>query len=198
MKIETANQLCGRATHTIFFAGFGALWLTLGCGAMHILGVAAASVIALGLTVLILAALPLFRLAKQWPRIADDPAVGRARNGINVVLGLAIALVSFAMSRLNLDAYLPSALTAIAGLHKFSLARLFRYSSYYTAGAMLLVWAVASIIFLTVEDLQGIAALGTGVILWLNAATTLAIAWRNARQSRAALTYHLSNSPNAN
>jgi hypothetical protein len=47
----------------------------------------------------------------------------------------------------------------------------------------MLAWAVASVVFVPVEDLQGIAALGTGVILWISAAVTLALALQAARQS---------------
>jgi hypothetical protein len=41
---------------------------------------------------------------------------------------------------------------------------------------------VASVVFVPVADLQSIAALGTGMILWLSAAVTLMLALRAARR----------------
>jgi hypothetical protein len=46
----------------------------------------------------------------------------------------------------------------------------------------MLTWAVASVVFVPVDDLQGIAALGTGMILWLSAGVTLVLAFRAARR----------------
>jgi hypothetical protein len=84
---------------------------------------------------------------------------------------------------LNRTVYIPSAITAIVGLHMFPLGRIFHYPAHYRAGAIMLAWAVASVVFVPVEELQGIAALGTGVILWISAAVTLALALQAARQS---------------
>jgi hypothetical protein len=64
----------------------------------------------------------------------------------------------------------------------FPLGRIFRYPAHYRAGAILLAWAVASVVFVPVADLQSIAALGTGTILWLSAAVTLTLAFRAARR----------------
>ena len=188
MKIETSNQLCGRARHAIFFAGFGALWLALALNVLKILSVPIALSLVLALAVLLASALYLLHLAKQWPRVPCDPAVGRALAWINALLGISIAALFFALRRLNLDAYFLSALTAIVGVHKLSLARLFRYSPYYAAGAVLIVWSAVSILFVPVEDLPQIAALGTGIFLWFSAAATLAMTLRDARQSKAMLT----------
>jgi hypothetical protein len=187
-KIETANQLSGRAIGAIFFAGFGAIWLSLSLYALERLHAATVSGVLLSLAVLILAAIYLLREAKRWPRVPDDPALSRAFNRVNAVQWIAIAVVVFALSRLHLDAYVMNAITAIVGLHMFPLARIFRYSPHYATGTVLVVWAAASALLEPVEHLQGIAALGTGVILWLSAAFTLALAFRNAGQSAAAPT----------
>ena len=183
MKIRTANQLSGRATGVMFCAGFGALWLVLSLIAKQQLGVATVAGVALGLVALFAGALYLFRLAKRWPRVPDDPAVGRAFVWINAIEWTAVAVVAFTLNRLRLDAYIMSAITAIVGLHMFPLGRIFRYPAHYRSGAVMLAWAVASVAFVPVEHLQGIAALGTGVILWLGAAVTLAVAIPAARQS---------------
>jgi len=138
MKIENANQLRGRASGVIVVAAFGALWLFLSLYAWQIINVATVSGIALGLAALITAAVYLFREAKRWPRVPDDPAEGA---------------VAFTLAKLRLDAYIPSAITAIVGLHMFPLGRIFRYPAHYRAGAILLAWAVASVVFVPVADL---------------------------------------------
>ena len=183
MKIQTANQLSGRAAGVIVCAGFGALWLFLSLYARQTLSFATVSGVVLGLLALVLAAVSLLREARRWPRVPDDPAVGRAFGWINAIQWIAVAIVAFTLYRLHLDAYIPSAITAIVGLHMFPLARIFRYPAHYRAGVIMLAWAAASVAFVPVDDLQGITALGTGLILWLSAALTLTMAFKAARQS---------------
>ena len=182
MKIQSANQLRGRASGVIVVAAFGALWLLLALYAMQMLSAATVAGVVLGLAALVAAAAQLFREAKKWPRVPDDPAVGRAFGWINAGQWIAVALVAFTLTRLRLDVYIPSAITAIVGLHMFPLGRIFRYPAHYRAGAIMLAWAVASVVFVPVDDLQGIAALGTGMILWLSAGVTLVLAFRAARR----------------
>jgi hypothetical protein len=187
-NIQTANQLRGRATGVIVCAGFGALWLFLSLYARQTLSFATVSGVVLGLLALVLAAVSLLREARRWPRVPDDPAVGRAFAWINAIQWIAVAAMAFTLARLHLDAYIPSAITAIVGLHMFPLGRIFHYPAHYRAGAILLAWALASVVFVPVDDLQGITAFGTGLILWLSAALTLMLAFKAARQSPSPLT----------
>ncbi len=188
MNIQTANQLSGRAIGSIFAAAFGAIWLALSLYTLEQLRVATVAGVLLGLMVLVLVALYLLREAKRWPRVPDDPALRRTFNRVNAVQWIVVAVVAFALARLHLDAYIPSAITAIVGLHMFPLARLFRYPPHYATGAILVAWAAASAVLVPVEQLQGIAALGTGAILWFSAVVTLTLALRDARQSTDLLT----------
>jgi hypothetical protein len=187
-KIQTANQLSGRATGALFFAGFGALWIALSLYALQKLSAATVSGNLAGLVVLVLAAIFLLRVAKRWPRVPDDPAISRVFKRVNLEQWLAVFIVASALQWLHLDAYVINAITAIVGLHMFPLARLFRYVPHYWSGAVLVVWAVASAVFVPNEHLQGVSALGTGIILWLSAAVTLALAYQAARQSAEPLT----------
>jgi drug/metabolite transporter (DMT)-like permease len=181
--IQNANQLSGRATGALFFAGFGALWIALALYALERLNAITISGILLGLAILLLAALSLFRQARRWPRVPDDPAMGRAFAWINAIEWTAVAVAAFTLARLHLDAYVMCAITAIVGLHMFPLARLFRYAPHYWSGAILVAWAAASAFYIPNEHLQGISALGTGIILWLNAAFALGLAWLTTRES---------------
>jgi hypothetical protein len=180
----TANELTGRAIGSLFFAGFGALWLALALYAREQFGVATLCGVLAVTAVLVSAALRLMRQAKQSPRIPDDPRVGRAFAWINAIQWTAGGIVAFSFARLHMDAYMPSAITAIVGLHLFPLARLFRYAPHYATGAALVAWAAATASFAPVDHMQGITALGTGVILWASAAFTLFMALRAAGGSR--------------
>ena len=179
---QTANSLGGRAVGSLFFAGFGALWLFLSLYARQLLNIETVSSVLLGLGLLLGAAVVLLREAKRWPRVPDDPAVGRAFVWINAIQWIAVSAVAFSFARLHIDAYVLSAITAIVGLHMFPLARLFRYPLHHITGALLVAWAAASALLLPVEQMQGITAFGTGLILWLSAAVTLVAAMQAARQ----------------
>ena len=183
-KIQTANQLSGRAIGALFFAGFGALWLLLALYVREQLHTAMIAWLLLGLAVLVPTAVWLLRAAKGWPRVADDPAVGRTFNRVNAAQWIAAFTAAFALNRFHQDAYTLSAITVIVGLHMFPLARLFHYGPHYVSGTALTAWGIATAVLVPVEHLQGITALGTGSILWLSAAATLALAIFAACQSQ--------------
>lgn len=198
MKIQTANQLSGRAIGALFFAGFGAIWVGLALYALQRLTASTVAGLLLVLAGLVLAALSLASAAKRFPRVPDDPAVGRAFAWINAIQWTAVCLIAFAFAKLKIDAYVMCAITAIVGLHMFPLARLFHYPLHYVSGAVLVAWAAASALLIPADRLQGVSALGTGIILWLSAAVTLALAFQAARQSDGSLTRpldDLANSP---
>jgi hypothetical protein len=182
-NFPNANQLSGRAIGAIFFAGFGALWLVLWLYARQMLSVASISGVLLGALMLVLAALYLLRRAKHYPHVPDDPSVGRAFAWINAIQWIAVGLVAYTFAKLHIDAYVISAIAAIIGLHMLPLARLFRYPMHYATGALLVAWGVASAVLAPVEQMQSTAALGTGIILWLSAVVTLAIALTATRKS---------------
>lgn len=173
----TANQLEGRATGALFFTGFGALWLLLALAAQQQLAVSRVAPLAACALLLTLVSLQLKRQGGRLPRVADDPAVGRAFLWVNVIQWSAVFVTAFALGRLHWDAYTPSAITAIVGLHMFPLARLFRYPLHNLTGTLLTAWAVASIYVAPVKQLQSTTALGTGILLWMGAALTLVLAF---------------------
>lgn len=178
----TQNQLRGRAIGSLFFAGFGALWMLLALYARQILTIDTAIFVATGTLALSVAAVWLMRKASRFPKIPEDPSSGKSFGRINALQWAAGAIVAFTFSRLHMDAYIPSAITAIVGIHFFPLAKLFRYPMHNVTGVVMVLWASASVLFVPVDQLQGIAALGSGTILWLSAAITLALALTSARR----------------
>jgi len=181
--MPTANQLRGRAIGSLFFAGFGALWIGLALYVKEMLTAASVSFVMLDLAVLVGMACWLLREAKRFPTVAEDPERGRKLNRINIMQWIAAAIVAFSFARLHIDAYVMCGITAIVGLHFFPLARLFRYAMHYVTGSVLLVWAAASATLVPAEHLQGTSALGTGIILWVSAFVTLCLAFTIARRN---------------
>ncbi len=182
----TANQLSGRAIGAIFFSGFGALWITLALYVKEILTVYRILGVASILAGLLLAAFWLIGQSRRFPKLPENKAVSRAFNRINGAQWVAVFVVCFAFGRLHLEAYMLSAITAIVGIHMFPLAKLFRYPLHNLTGAALVTWASASVLFVPVEQLQGATAIGTGILLWISAAITLALASKLAMQPAAA------------
>ncbi|MDE3161867.1 MAG: hypothetical protein KGL64_01295 [Acidobacteriota bacterium] len=180
-NIPNANQLSGMAIGSMFFAGFGAVWLFMALTAKQGITFSTVSGVTLGMLFLFLTAFYLMRQSKRWPRVPNDPAMGRTFRWINVTQWIAVALVVMSFGKLHMDTYITSAITAIVGLHMFPLARLFRYPMHYATGAALVAWAAASAFLAPAGQMQARAALGTGIILWLSAAFTLAVAVNAAR-----------------
>jgi hypothetical protein len=181
-NFPNANQLSGRAIGSIFFAAFGAGWLFLSLAARQQISFATVAGVMSGTVMLIGTAFYLMQLAKRRPRVPEDPDVRRGFVWVNAIQWTAVAVVAFSFSKLHLDAYTTSAIAGIVGVHMFPLARLFRYPLHYATGTVLVGWAVVSAVTLPVERMQGVTALGTGIILWVSGAVTLVMALRLALQ----------------
>jgi hypothetical protein len=182
-QILTANQIRGRSIGAIFFICFGTGWFFLAITARQLITPITVTGIMLGMVLLLLLALNLFRLSQRWPRVPNDPAVGRAFTWINAIQWTAIAIVVFSFAKLHMDAYITSAIASIIGLHLFPLARIFRYPLHYATGTLLVLWAAASAMLLPAGQMQGATSLGIGVILWSSATVTLALAYQAAKRS---------------
>jgi hypothetical protein len=184
---QQTNRLRGRAIGALFFIGFGALWLVLGlfvrsqldaAGLCWILGFALA---------LAAAAVHVMRRAGRARRTPESARRDRVFYGINAIQWIAVFLAMNLLHRLQLDVYGLSVIAAIVGLHLFPLARLFRYPLHYATGALMVAWSVIAACKLPLDALQGITALGAGVLLWLSAGVTLALCAFTLRRSSVSL-----------
>lgn len=182
----TANQLMGRATGSLFFVGFGMVWLILAFYVFGRLSIGALIGIVLmtaGLSVMVLY---LMRCARQFRRVPEDARRKRLFHWINGGQWIAIFLVVMTLKELHLGVYGVTAIAAIVAAHMFPLARIFHYKMHFVTGGMLLLWAVGTLLFAPVEYLQGVTALGAGAILWLSAAITLVLAFSAVRHAGSA------------
>ncbi len=181
-KIETANQLYGRAIGSMILAGFGGIWLLLSFYAKEMLNAATFFYIAAGVLALLAGSAKLMRTASCYPRIAGDRAHNRAFGWINASQWIAIFIVVNILTSLHLDAYSISAIACIVGLHFFPLAKLFNNGMHYVTGAAMVVWSAVTALFAPLDRMQGDAAMGAGVILWTSAAITLGISLMRSRR----------------
>lgn len=182
-NIEAANQLRGMASGVIFMAFFGGVWFFFALLERQIVSAIHVASVALGFVVLLLPALYLIRAAKRLPRVAGDPAARRRFNRVNAAQWIAGFALFFVLRWLHHDDYFMSGLTAIVGLHFFPLAKIYHNPAASGTGAILLAWAMASVVFVPVEHLPSMTGFGTGLILWHSAAVTLAVALHAVRES---------------
>jgi len=183
----TENRVSSMAIGIMVAAGFGSGWLFWSLSARQEISAATATAVETGTLALLAAAICIKRQAKRWPRVPDTPGVGRAFAWINAIQWTAVVAVVFGFGRLHWDAYVPSAVTAIVGLHYYPLARLFRNPLHYVTGTVLVAWAVASAVIVPLDRLQGVSTMGTGAILWASAAVTLGRAMRAMRMAEIAV-----------
>ena len=175
MKIENVNQLRGRAIGSMILAGFGGIWLGLAFYAKEMLNTATILYIVAGMLMLLAGSAKLMRAAGRRQREPRNPQLNRAFGWINALQWIAIFVVVQILIRLHLDAYTVSAIAGIVGLHFFPLARLFRNPVHYVTGAAMVAWAAGTALLAPLEQMQGDAAMGAGVILWVSAAVPLSI-----------------------
>jgi len=179
--MNTANDYRGKAIGAIFFTGFGAIWLALSLYVRELMTTVTVTLLVVGTLSLLLACFWTYRQADLWPEVARDPAIGRTFGRINAAQWIAGGLVAFSLARLHLDAYIPSAITAIVGIHLFPLAKLFRRKLHLVTGVVMVLWASLTVLAVPVEHMQGITAMGTGIILWASAAFSLSTGIATAR-----------------
>ena len=185
MSQPTAESIRGRAIGTLFFTGFGTLWIVTGLQAMHRLTVPAlAPVILLSLS-LALSALALMRRAGLLPAIEEDPAesarVRRVFNAVNIIQWVSVATAVVVLNLLHMPFYIVPAVAIIVGLHLYPLAGAFHYPLHSVTGTVLIAWSVGCLAMLDSARIPGAGAFGTGCILLGSAALTLLLAFHATR-----------------
>ena len=179
LRIENANQVHGRVAGAMIMTGFGALWLLLDLYAKQMLNAANVAYVASAVLAMASGAMYLHREAARWPRPQRNPdrgrALGRAFGWINAAEWIAIFAAWTILGRMHLDIYGISATVGIVGLHFFPLGRLFRYPPHYVTGALMTLCGAWTALFVPVDRMQDLAAMGAGVILLASAALTIAL-----------------------
>ena len=185
--VPTANELEGRAKGVLFSTGFGTVWFLIALYTRQSLMTIAVMPVLLGVLPFIAAIIVLRRRTADFPYEPRNHELGLAFGHINATEWIAIVAVSFVLSYLHLDLYIPSSIAVIVGLHMFPLARLFHYSPHYATGSALILWAAVSLFVVPPLRLQSVTCFGAGVIQWLSAVLGLVLGFLRAHQGQRAL-----------
>jgi uncharacterized membrane protein YczE len=163
--MQLAHRIAGLATGIYFLSGFGTLWLGLALYAREQLGAASIVALVVVLAGFVVGATRLLRYAHLWPREEEDKRVSRTFHWVNAIQWVVCFLVSSALVRLHLQAYILTGITAIVGLHFYPLARVFRSPVHYVLGTLMVLWAGVACLIVPVDHMQGTTALGTATLL---------------------------------
>ncbi len=186
---ELASQavvsIRGQAIGALFFALFGAAWLSQALMRTQWWNRWTQVLLLVGTLLLAVAAVAIMRRTAGPARQVPPSA---ARRRVNWLFALVNVLQWAAIiGAVNLLVYwhrtdlLMVAIVVIVGLHMFPLARLFHYSAHYLTGALLVAWA-GLCLALFAESLRDVlVCAGAGLILWSGAARTLLSASQQAR-----------------
>jgi len=166
----------GRAVGALFFGFFGSVLLEVwnsrrDAGLPLALGIAA-----LGLALLVAAALRYRRHAPALAREADTPErqrAGRVFKIVNIVEWALILVLGNVMANLGWgDWVVPMAITVI-GLHFVPLAHVFRNPPHYLTALAMVAFALSYPFLAAGGARDPVAFFGAGLILWISAAWAL-------------------------
>ena len=180
--VQVADRIAHKAVGIFFLSGFGTLWLGISLYAREQLTVAATAGLACVLAAFLMIGVGLQRVGRRWPKMVDDPRVGRAFHRINALQWVAIFVVATCLGRMHLEVYDVTAIAVIVGLHFFPLGRLFHSRMHPVLGVAVIVWAGAASLIAGTDHLQSVTAMGVGCILLTACAVMAATSIRAARQ----------------
>jgi hypothetical protein len=176
----------GRVTGALFFVGFGTLWFWLGLRAVGHGGWPVVVVLVVA-GLLLAGAMWVLRLAAALPAgdVSGDAAERMRRMfvAVNIIQWVSALTAVGILVILHMPEYIAPAIAIIVGLHLFPLAESFHYPPHYVTGSLLLVWSLLSLAIEPRAEVAGVAALGTGAILFASAAWSLSQALRVVRFS---------------
>ena len=173
----SADAVNGRVTGALFFIGFGAAWLFFGLKGTARATPSNLALLALTTVALLAVCTWLFRRARSLPRRFLSPEVEermkRMFTAVNIIQWVSVFTAIAILNVLHRPAYIAPAIVIIVGLHLFPLAQSFHYPQHHITGALLVLWALGCMAWLTLDQMSGVCSLGAGVILVGSAVSTL-------------------------
>ena len=184
---QAAASANGRAIGVLFFAFFGAAWLSQALVRLGWwTGWTAAGLVA-GTLALFVPAVIVMRqtaaLARSARPTAETKRMSRVFLLVNVLQWAAIIAAANLLPYFHHADFVVPVIVFIIGLHMFPLAKLYRYPLHHLTGALLVGSAVGSVLFFA-EPLRDTFCCGcAGLIIWGSAAATLRLARQRAKQA---------------
>ena len=175
--VLTASALRGRATGSLFFIGFGAIWMYVGLKQTHLASHTALTLLLFCAAALLALVWLLMRRAHDLPDGYVSPEVEartqRMFNAVNIIQWVSVATAIAILNLLRMPNYIVPAIAIIVGLHLYPLAGAFRYRQHYVTGALLVGWPLACLLAVPAPRISGVCALGVAGILLFSATSTL-------------------------
>ncbi|WP_321888818.1 hypothetical protein [Paraburkholderia bannensis] len=185
MAESSATELSvseNRASGAMFFSIFGSVWLAMWCHEIYGTAPLMQTSIAIFGAALFLLSFWL-RLRCRIASKNDSNATERARTRrkfmiINAVQWLAIFIVANTLVNTNHRVWVVPSVILIVGLHFIPLGTIFRHRPHYITGIALILLAIVYPFAAVGGPTSAIGALGTGVILWLSAMSSIFVSFR--------------------
>ena len=175
----------GRSVGAMFFAVFGGGWLGLWANDQYPSSVVAVVVVVLLAAAVFAAALRVYRRnSAAFKAIAQLPETrhrSRRFHLINTAQWIVILVVSFALGRAGLAAWILPSIILVVGLHFLPLAALFGYRPHFVTGGLLILLALTYPFVADDGPASAFGALATGVILWCSAIVAISPIGQRAR-----------------
>ncbi|MBB2984781.1 hypothetical protein [Paraburkholderia tropica] len=191
MAESSATELSvseNRASGAMFFSIFGLAWLAMWCHETYGAAPLMQTSIAIFGAALFLMSFWL-RLRGRSASKNDSNASERARTRrkfmiINAVQWLAIFIVANTLVNTKHRVWVVPSVILIVGLHFIPLGTIFRHQPHYITGIALILLAIVYPFAAVGGPTSAIGALGTGVILWLSAMSSIFVSWRTEHNYR--------------
>ena len=170
MSEASSFTQAGRAIGAMFYAFFGAGWLTWWC--LQAYGAAPgilALIVAGGAALFILALRQFRRHRSALATQASTPAGKQIRRRftiVNVIQWLAIVVAANLLANFGQSEWIAAAVILIVGLHFIPLAAIFKNRSHYLTGSALILLSVTYPFVSGIGAASPVGLLGTGMILW--------------------------------
>ncbi len=173
----TAEAVIGRVTGALFFVGFGSAWVFFGLKGLRLATPPSLEILALAAVAILTVCAWLQRRARSLPSGFTPPEaeerMKRMFTAVNIIQWVSVVTAVAILNVLHRPDYIAPAVAVIVGLHLLPLAQSFHYRQHYVTGALLVLWALTCMAVVQGERLSGICSLGTGVVLFVSAISTV-------------------------
>lgn len=178
----------GAAIGTIFLSLFGLAWILLALDALGQLHAYFVVLLSCFVAVLLASSISVLRrthsLVREQKKSPHGKHVNHMFGLVNVIQWTTIFLAVNLLEHFHLGHWIVPTIILIVGIHFLPLAYLFQARLHYVTGCALVLWGIVAPLLVPSGNMEPIAALGAGIILWLTAVKQTLVALRLSRGPR--------------